>query len=193
MSDEKNRGSITVETLIGLTLFIMFFVIMLNYINIAFVQIRIQHALANTSCELSVMSYMGTKAKERGGTASGDDYMSTIMHKESRDGTFRIYTQDSNMWRKLYMLGENPELLDEMIAKLMDDYLTQCINRDAYLKGQGVAGGIDGLHYDLSEYNPDAGYIRVSVYYKYRIVNLPFLNAGIDVNIFQNSTSRLWQ
>ena len=193
MNDKKNRGSITIETLIGLTLFIMFFVIMVNYINIAFVEIRIHHALANTSYELSVMSYMGTKAKEKGGTASGDDYMTTIMYKENKRGAFKVYTQDLNMWRTLYMLGENPDQLEDMIAKLMSDYLNQYINRTEYLERQGVAGGINGLHYDLSEYNQDEGYIRVSVYYKYRIVNLPFLNAGIDVNIFQNSTSRLWQ
>ena len=193
MGDKRNRGSITIETLIRLTLFIMFFVLMLNFINIAFIQIKIQHALVNTSYELSVMSYMGTKASERGGTASGDDYMSTIMHKVPRDGPCIVYTQDSNMYRKLYLLGENPDLLEEMVEKLMSDYLSQYINKDAYLERQGVAGGINGLHYDLSEYNPEEGYIRVSVYYKYRVASLPFLNAGIDINIFQNSTSRLWQ
>ena len=193
MTNKNNRGSITVETLISLTLFIMFFVIMLNFVNIAFVQIRIQHALANTSYELSVMSYMGTKANERGGTASSDDYMGLIMRKEPHGDRFVLNIQDSNMLNSLYMLGENPNLLGDMINKLMNDYMAQYINRTAYLSGQGIVDGINGLHYDLSEYNPEDGYIRVNVYYRYRIVQLPFLNTGIDINIFQNSTSRLWQ
>ena len=193
MGKRIEQGSITVETVIGLTMFVMFFAVMLNFINVAFIQIRIQHALSNTSYEMSNMSYMGTKAKERGGTASGDDYMTAIIYKEQQSGTIKMYTQDVNMWKSLYMLGENPGMSEEMIKKLMKDYLRQYINGDTYLTRQGVVDGIDGLHYELSDYNPGEGYIRVSVYYKYRIINLPFLNSGIDVNIFQNSTSRLWE
>lgn len=193
MKKNKEQGSITVETVIGLTLFVLFFVVMLNFINIAFIQIRVQHALANTSYEMSVFSYLGTKSAERGGSAVADDYMFTVMYKEPRDGHFTVYRQDDNFREMLYKLGENPDLSREMIKKLMNDYLRQLINGDKYLKRQGVVDGIDGLHYELSEYNQEEGYIRVSVYYKYRIIGLPFLDAGIDLNIFQNSTSKLWK
>lgn len=193
MKRQKEKGSITVETVICLTLFVFFFVVILNFINIAYVQIRVQHALANSSYEISVYSYAGAKAKEKGGTVNGTDYVLTVLDKYGDGKSITLSVQDQTVRNQILLLGENPAMFQSIVKSVMDENLMQYINGKTYLSHLGVVDGIDGMHYELSEYNPEEGYVRVSVYYKYRIIGFPFLNAGIDVNIFQNSTSVLWR
>ena len=61
MKLQKEKGAITVEATIFLMLFIVFFVSMLNLVDMVRAQIVIQNAVTQTAKELSQFSYILTK------------------------------------------------------------------------------------------------------------------------------------
>lgn len=61
MGKQQEKGSLTVETAIFLSLFIVFFVSMMNIVQIVRAQTLLQHAVSQTAKEISQYSYILTK------------------------------------------------------------------------------------------------------------------------------------
>lgn len=61
MKKRKEKGSLTVETALFLTLFIVFFVSMMNLVNVIRAQSVLQYAVDQTAKEISQYSYIFTK------------------------------------------------------------------------------------------------------------------------------------
>lgn len=187
MGDEsqiENRsgdaGMVTVEVVIGLTLLIAFFVVILNYINIIYIKQTVQAALKPVAIQMS-RDYTVEQAVEQSGSAQ----------------TGRKASQLLKVRESTRVMGNAPFGSTSDIAGQMDLSLKTMLAYEAGLswstcRDMWIVGGLDGISLAQSTVDPGTGELDAVVTYRIRILSLPFLGKGLEIPVEQHAVTRLW-
>lgn len=200
--DKKNRqrGSITVEALLILLIFMCAFWTLLNVARLARAQFVIQHAVTQTAKELSGYSYILTKfsqeddmqskyGKYAGSSASTEEITSNVQASSDSpsegDGL-----EDILDWLDVDLQG----MAIGMIAKArVVDYIDDVTgDADEYLDLVGIVGGTSGLDFWNCEYaiGEDA-HITINVTYRMTNTMFPFIDLG-ETSYCQSAKTGVW-
>lgn len=159
---------ITVEVAISFTMFLMFFLLMLQFINFVILQERIQGAICESAKELSVLSYLNTTSLE-----AGENSLQVYSKVGDVTSSYGDHYQD----RAAIMLLKNQEWMSEDMQTVVRQYLYRG-NSLQYLETMGLVNGLDGLDFSGSVYDPENGEIKIQVTYEVEMLKLPFLENG---------------
>ena len=169
--DEKHkkteRGSITLEAAIFLTLFILFYVAMMDLIQIAKAQVVLQYSINEAAKNVSVYSYVLTKAgltgKRQETSGEAADIKEIITQIESVSSalanreTYNSIDETSDMLSLLKTEVTNridDAILDKIVKaeveKQIDMMSTKGANR--FLRDLGIEEGLNGLSFEGSSW-----------------------------------------
>lgn len=181
-SDDRSRnaGMITVEVVIGLTLLIGFFVVILNYINIIYIKQTVQAALKPVAVQMS-RDYAVEQAVEQSGSSQTGGKTAQLLRTRER----------------IYAVGDAPYGSTSDIAGQMKRSLNVLLGHEAGIswttaRDMWIVGGVDGISMAQSTVDPSSGELDAVVNYRIRIVSLPLLGKGIDIPVEQHAVTKIW-
>ena len=183
---KSEKGMMTVEVVVGLTIYIAFFIVLLNVLNVLYLRQKFQAALKPIALEISreyatesVLNYL----EEVEGTNASEQFIELQRRnfEYSRGTTYSYEYTEQVLVTARNNLVINVSQWDQYGLGIM------------YLKDTGVVGGFGGLSLDQSTIDLETGEVDLILTYQVRVVNLPFFNgAGIDINIEQHACTSLW-
>jgi len=163
---KSSRGSITVEMVIFLPIFLVFFLWIMKLIDICVVQYKIQCAVAETAKEVAAFAVF---AEEDGSAAyAGMDWAMDLL---GSDGYDTKKARDNNL--VYYSASQSKGILFYAFHQILEEANPDI---DDYLKRHGVVGGISGIDLTGSEIDAE-GRVTVVVSFRVQIVPLPFLDS----------------
>lgn len=181
-SVKSEKGMLTVEVVLGLTIYMAFFVLMLNLINIIYIRQKLQAALKPVAIQIS----RDYRANETISGMADQNAAQKFCDLQRRNGEY-------------YRTYEYTPTVD-LLTQAEQSFLLTAYERNgnilssAYMEDMGIVGGAGGI--DFSGSSIDAGgdgMVDLAINYRIRIVNLPFFeDAGIDINIEQHACTKLW-
>lgn len=181
---EKARdenGMMTVEVVIGLTIYMAFFVLLLNMINVMYLRQKFQMALKTAAIQAS-RDYRLNKD-----LAEYEDATNVFFDLEQRN---MLYGKGDYPY---YPGGDYKKNAKDKIKFLITDFDGKKYSLD-HIYSIGLVDGLNGLNLDSSTIDMEnGGSVNLTLKYRIRIINLPFFDdAGLDINIEQNASTKLW-
>lgn len=180
IKDEK--GMITVEVVIGLTVYMAFFVLLLNFLNIIYLRQKFQAALKPLALEIS-RDYECNKYFNSLGDPYAADQVAVL--QEDHYEYFRSYAYtpcDDLIENCKYNFCLN-------IMENYGDYFSA-----EYLEDMGVVDGYRGIDFSGSGVDETTGELDLMISYEIQIIRLPFFeDAGISMNVEQHASTLLWR
>lgn len=182
------RGSLTVEALLFLIPFMCAFFVLINAARFIQTEMLIHHAITQTAKQISTYSYVLTKAgisekmvrteaKSQKFLTSVDEAAKSIQDlaellgnpDDIADGVFSLVkSEGSALVLETVAGGLAKESIRDAISLLSDD-------PDEYLTNLGVEGGLSGLSFSESQWNPLEGEkINIKIVVTYEMENLLF-------------------
>lgn len=216
----KERGAVSVEAIITLTIFIMFYMLLLSIIDIIRAQVVVQSAICETAKEISTYSYMLAKMgyfdlrQEASDSASGsslndvkDNFVSltnTIGAGGSVDAS--ELSQTIELLKGLTLKDFTGVAIDGAMeagsnaaASLAARTLAKKYLKDAkgsleYLEDMGIENGLEGLDFSQSHFPQSTGdTLRITVIYKIKILDYPLLEKlNLNQRVILNATTKVW-
>lgn len=188
IKDEK--GMMTVEVIIGLTIYIVFFVLMMNLLNVIYIKQKFQAAMTPVAIQMSREYEIEATVAEDG--AGYEKNMLTELMRRRKQGM--ISTTPSCMSKD--SIGEQMKLYakQELFVLTADFKSKGHASTDDY-RDMWIVGGFNGISFDQTKINEnDSGEIELVIEYKIRIVDLPlFGDAGINIPVKQTASTKLWE
>lgn len=185
---KRQRGSITVEALLFLIVFLCAFWTLLNVAGLVRAQYIMQHTIVQSTKEISGYGYILTKAyqEEKMQTTYGKNTASAASNEEistgmddisegDGDGTFQELVGD------ISGLFDLPSTTVGIIVKAkVESYLDEITgDADEYLEDMGIIGGIDGLDFgDTELVIGDNSTLKVVVTYSMTNQLFPYIDIG---------------
>lgn len=181
--ESTEKGMMTVEVVVGLTIYVAFFVILLNFLNVIYIRQKFQAALKPVALQIS-REYEVNKELQVMASQGAVDKFKELEELRSMYDIEYAY-EPSNDW-----VTYAAERFYLNIAEYENDDISV-----EYLEDMGIVGGVDGLSFGSSSIDEDGnGTVDLTLKYRIRIVNLPFFEgAGIDVSIEQHACTSLWK
>lgn len=217
----KEKGSITIEAISTLAIFVLFCVIMMGFADMIRAQIMIQSAITETAKEISTYSYILAKVgyfdirQEISDSSEEHDALKKI--KESYTGLVTTIndgkTVEASDFEELIDTLENLSVKDATAPalnigaekasdyfvsvaskKLVKKYLEDANGSTDYLKNLGVDGGYEGLDFSASHFPQGTDdTLRITVIYHVKIIDVPFFeDISFDRKVALNATTRVW-
>lgn len=186
--DEK--GMMTVEVLIGITIYIGFFVLMMNLLNVIYIKQKVQAAMKPIAIQIS-RDYAVDETIADGGMGYEKIMLSELMRRR-RQGIMSeepVYVPVGDARYRAINQAE------QMLLILMADFKTLgYATTEAYVD-MWIVGGYGGISFDGTKVDENgSGELELVVEYKIRIANLPlFGDAGIYIPVKQTASTRLWK
>ena len=177
------NGMMTVEAVICLTIFVAFFVIMLNMVNLIYLKQKMQAALKPIAIQISRDYYIDQSIQD-GGTATDRSQVSQLM-KCRRELSMDVPAAEKSSDNVM-------EYIKNQLYLSMADYTAGYSKRN-YLS-MWIVGGYDGLSFAGTGIDKgDSGNVEIVVSYRVRIVGMPFFDkTGINVKMQQRVCTKLW-
>lgn len=182
----KNKGMITIETLLCLPLFLIFLAAIIFMMDAIMVQARIQGAVDEAAKEISVFSYIASKESREYSVADineNNQYISQFL-----DGGTSVDCSE------VIAITSDTSFFRYKLKSLVARYLGTEYGYGG-LERMGVVDGIDGLNFEGSSYNlyGDGTLVIKCTYYsdlsKFPILNiLPFKK-----KMTVTATTRIWK
>lgn len=147
-SEDRTRGSYTVEGALALTVFTICLMALLSILNVIKVEAEVEDALSETAMELSQYSYVMGRTEYLKDAA--DEHLPALKKLLSLDG--------EKGFSDLALTGP-------AVAKLLVRENFARDNVDEWLKSQGVRGGYEGLDFRDTQILMDGKTITVAVTY----------------------------
>lgn len=151
-SEDRTRGSYTVEGALALTVFTICLMALLSILNVIKVEAEVEDALSETAMELSQYSYVMGRTEYLKDAA--DEHLPALKKLLSLDG--------EKGFSDLALTGP-------AVAKLLVRENFARDNVDEWLKSQGVRGGYEGLDFRDTQILMDGKTITVAVTYDLEI------------------------
>lgn len=182
MRMKSEKGMMTVEVVLGLTVYIAFFVLLLNFINILYIRQKFQAALRPVAIQIS-REYEANK---------------TLRALEQQNGAekFTDLQRRNGEYYRTFDYAPNEDFLADAVHSFhLSIYeVEDCYLKDYYLQTMGIVGGFDGIDFSGSTIDDNGnGEVDLAIKYEIRIINLPFFdNVGINISIEQHACTKLW-
>ena len=181
----EESGTMSVEVVIFLTLFIVFFIVIIQFMDFIIVQSKVQSALCCTAKEVSAYSaFTGSYAE--GGHLEPNDIL--LLGEFSGNGSQELYEDGKRITSGIYRGVIDAAMIDQVTKEI----LTECYpDFDAYLRRHGVIAGLDSIKFftDVS----DDGTMVLTAAYTIHYGRLPFFNEFIyKQSVVVNACTKLW-
>ena len=204
--DEK--GAIVVEATISLTAFIFAILIVLQLVNICYMQSKMAVALNSASKEMSQYSYLyttltldeympGTGGKSSGFMESFGEVLNTIS-----DGTANLSTDISSMFSNAGNIAAGDsasEYMKDGLGMLLAKQLTKKNLKsfdgdtaEAFLKRNHVVDGFGGLNFAYTSFLTSENQDEIDLVVTYKIQVLKLLNTEFKFNFVQRARCKAW-
>lgn len=185
---KHQRGSITVEALLFLIVFLCAFWTLLNVAGLVRAQYIIQHAIVQSTKEVSGYAYIITKAyqeptmqstygKNTSSTASNDEISSSLTDMSEGDG-------DGSFQELVGSISDELDLssiaVGMIVSAKVEAYLDEITgDADEYLENVGIIGGMSGLDFGETEFNVgENSTLKVVVTYSMTNQLFPYIDLG---------------
>lgn len=184
---DNNRGSITVETIISLSMLLMFLLVINYLVDATLVQARVQGAIAEVAKDLSSAGYVVSASDNSIYTPMGTEGYSTAL---LGGDSFSIMYEDYLAIRAV----ANPDELQSNVQKLTEYYLKRQSSTN-YLQKMGIVNGFAGIDFSQTTCNLSGdGSLVIAVSYDINIIRLPFFGGvGIKKRVTQTAVTKLWK
>ena len=188
--NKDEKGMMTVEVIIGLTIYIVFFVLMMNLLNVIYIKQKFQAAMTPVAVQMSKQYGIEATVAEDG--AGYEKNMLTELMRRRKQGlesTSPSYMSRDSIGR--IMISNAKEELFVLTA----DFKSKGHVSSADYRDMWIVGGFNGISFDQTKVNEnDSGEIELVIEYKIRIVDLPlFGDAGINIPVKQTASTKLWE
>ena len=202
---EKENGAIVVEATVALTAFIFAILIILQLVNICYVQSKMAVALNSASKEMSQYSYLytvlGLDKHMSGSGGESSEFMGSLSEvlNEISDGTSDISAELSGMFANTGDIaagdsaseyikdGIGMGLASQLVKKNLKSF--EGDTADAFLHRNHVVGGLNFLYTSfLTNENQD----EIDLVVTYKIQVLKLLNTEFQFNFVQRSQCKAW-
>lgn len=206
---ENNKGSLTVEALLFLIPFIIAFCTIINAARFVQAEVIIHHAITQTAKQISVYSYVLTKAeitqKMQETNGKSAEFQSTVDETMNSiegladavgepnalaEGVFSLVKSESRKEAMGSIAGAlAEETIRDSIALMSDD-------PDEFLSNLGIEGGLSGL--DFSDYewisngSDEKANIKIVVKYSMKNVLFPDFEFAHSYKFCQSASTLIW-
>lgn len=206
--DSNSRGSLTVEALLFLIPFIMAFCTIINAARFVQAEVVIHHAATQTAKQISVYSYVLTKAdiskKMQQTNGKSEQFAADVETAIGSIQGFADAVGDADTFvDSVFSLAKSEmqqELMGQVVGQLTEDNIKKSIqlmtdDPDAFLSAIGIEGGLPGLSYSESEWisNGDEkkGNIQIVVTYMMKNIIFPEFDFG-KYEFSQSVSTSIW-
>lgn len=183
MKKDSEKGMMTVEVIIGITIYCAFFVLLLNLINVIYIKQKMQAVMRPIALQISREYRVNRLLAEKDSCGASDMFI------ELQELYLDAYRTTA------YIPGA------DLKANARDLFYIHTLERtedggisNSYFNHIGIYRGFAGI--DFSETTIDEngdGEVNLVLKYKIRIVSLPlFEDAGIDIDIKQTASTLIW-
>jgi hypothetical protein len=185
MREKSNRGSITVEAVLSISMFILFFMILMRLIDGIVIQDRVQEAVSEAAKEISISSYLADKAGDKNTCSLYQVRADCIA---STDESYVIIPYEDSLCA--YALTDSSQFQDYLQLliwhKLEESPVTTSLFENA---------GITELDVSQSTVNPGGdGTVTIVAEYEIKIFGIGFLDDwALTRKIIVSATTRLWK
>ena len=205
-SVKKNeKGSLTVETVLFLLPFMCAFFIIINGARFVQAEMLIHHAVTQTAKQISTYSYVLTKAgiseKMVNTNNKSDEFLTSIDNATSSiEGLADLLGNTDEIAEGVFSFVKNgvgEAALAALAGEMAENNIRNTLSLvtedpDQYLTNLGIEGGISGLDFSESEWNPMSGEkINIKIVVTYQMKNLIFPYFEIGPYEFRQCASTL--
>lgn len=205
MNKDNEKGSVTIEATLCVTLFIIFALFLTTLFYTVYVQEAVSHSVIQTADSLSMEAYSINKlqtdvdtgiksaitdlAVKFFSTSKSDEHFYTDQRWFSEDQLLEEYVEEPEM------LTQNPSLhtidLSEVLKKRFIGFLSNGDEdfADSFLEKMGVIDGLDGIDFSESCVKKGKLYITVNYQIKY-LINIGDIG---KINVSQTFCSKIWK
>ncbi len=186
----EEKGMMTVEVLIGLTIYIAFFVLIMNLLNVIYIKQKVQAAMKPITIQIS-RDYAVNSTISEGGYGHEKLMLAQLM-KRRQQGYVDVHTCTTP---QEYVQHEAISKAENMMFLLLADFKSLGYATSEAYYDMWIVGGYNGISFDGTRVNEnDSGNIELVVEYRIKIANLPLLgDAGINIPVKQTASTKLWE
>ncbi|MBQ8317622.1 MAG: hypothetical protein IJX85_04730 [Lachnospiraceae bacterium] len=186
----EEKGMMTVEVIIGLTIYVVFLVLMMNLLNVIYIKQKFQAAMNPVAVKLSREYYVDTIVAEDG--VGYEKVMLDELMQRRGQGYVNLsgdFTSKENLRYAAIAKAE------KMLFMLTADFKTVgYASSDAYAD-MWIVGGYDGISFDGTRIDENgSGELELVIEYRIRIANLPlFGGTGLYIPVKQTASTKIWE
>lgn len=206
---ENNKGSLTVEALLFLIPFIMAFCTIINAARFVQAEVIIHHAITQTAKQISVYSYVLTKAeitqKMQETNGKSAEFQSTVDEAmNSIEGLADAVGEPSALAEGVFSLVKSEsrkEAMGSIAGALAEETIRDSItlmsdDPDEFLSNLGIEGGLSGLDFSDSEWvsngSEEKANIKIVVKYSMKNVLFPDFEFANSYKFCQSASTLIW-
>ena len=187
----EEKGMMTVEVIIGLTIYIIFFVLMMNLLNVIYIKQKFQAAMSPIAVQLSrEYAIDATIAEDQAGY---EKIMLSELMKRRRQGAIDSvntgYVSMDNIKYEMILRAR------DMFFTLTADFKSLGYASSISYADMWIVGGYNGIFFEKTKVNENgSGELELVIEYRIRIANIPlFNNVGIYIPVEQTASTKLWE
>ena len=182
---EGEKGIMAIEVLVFLLLFIVFFVIVIQFMNFVIVQGKIQSALCCTAKEVS--AYSSLIGTTNGVSHHTTEELALIAEFSGTNDTSQL-AHGTKILEGIFANGVSSQMVGQITRELM----TECYpDFDDYLRRHGLPGGLDSIRYYAKVLSD--GTLVLNASYTVQYGNLPFMDGYLySSTMVVSACTKLW-